>query len=95
MSSLILKHADASGPSGEWSDDDFDVLADGVVVGRMAGRNVLDVDARFRAPRRPHADARLRGDARGRDDGVRKELAAGVRCVSLWRYSGSGPVCWA
>jgi hypothetical protein len=56
MSSLILKHADASGPSGEWSDDDFDVLADGVVVGRImkaaavAGRNVLDVDARFRAP---------------------------------------------
>ena len=40
--------------------------------------NALDVDARLRAPRRPHADARLRGDARGRDGGVRKELAAGV-----------------
>ena len=25
----------ASRPSGEWSDDDFDVLADGVVVGRI------------------------------------------------------------
>jgi len=32
---LILKRATASRPSGEWSDDDFDVLADGVVVGRI------------------------------------------------------------
>jgi hypothetical protein len=35
MTGLILKRASASRPSGEWSDDDFDVLADGVVVGRM------------------------------------------------------------
>jgi predicted nucleotidyltransferase len=35
MPSLILKRASASRPSGEWSDDDFDVLADGVVVGRI------------------------------------------------------------
>ena len=32
---LILKRASASRPSGEWNDDDFDVLADGVVVGRI------------------------------------------------------------
>ncbi len=33
---LTLKHASASRPSGEWSDDDdYDVLADGVVVGRI------------------------------------------------------------
>jgi len=32
---LILKCASASRPSGEWDDDDFDVLADGVVVGRI------------------------------------------------------------
>jgi len=32
---LILKRAWASRPSGEWSEDDFDVLADGVVVGRI------------------------------------------------------------
>jgi hypothetical protein len=31
---LILKRASTSRPSGEWSDDDFDVLCDGVVVGR-------------------------------------------------------------
>jgi hypothetical protein len=35
MSSLILKHASASRRSGEWSDDDYDVLADGLVVGRI------------------------------------------------------------
>ena len=31
----ILKRASASRPSGEWNDDDFDVLADGAVVGRI------------------------------------------------------------
>ena len=30
---LTLKRASASRPSGEWKDDDYDVLADGVVVG--------------------------------------------------------------
>jgi hypothetical protein len=32
---LTLKRASASRPSGEWDDDDYDVLADGVVVGRI------------------------------------------------------------
>jgi hypothetical protein len=32
---LTLKRAPASRPSGEWDDDDYDVLADGVVVGRI------------------------------------------------------------
>ena len=32
---LILKRASASRPSGEWNDDDYDVLAGGVVVGRI------------------------------------------------------------
>jgi hypothetical protein len=35
MSSLILKRASANRRSGEWSEDDYDVLADGVVVGRI------------------------------------------------------------
>ena len=35
MEKLILKRASASRPSGEWNDDDYDVLADGVVVGRI------------------------------------------------------------
>jgi hypothetical protein len=32
---LILKHASLSRPSGQWSEDDYDVLADGVVVSRI------------------------------------------------------------
>ena len=32
---LVLKRASASRPSGAWTDDDFDVLADGAVVGRI------------------------------------------------------------
>jgi hypothetical protein len=32
---LVLKHASASRPSGECNDDDYDVLADSVVVGRI------------------------------------------------------------
>jgi len=41
--------------------------------------DAVAVDAGFRAPQGPHADARLRVDARGCDGGIRKELAAGVR----------------
>jgi hypothetical protein len=32
---LLLKRASASRPSGEWNEDDFDVLAEGAVVGRI------------------------------------------------------------
>jgi hypothetical protein len=32
---LILKPASASRTSGEWTDDDYDVLANGEVVGRI------------------------------------------------------------
>jgi hypothetical protein len=32
---LVLKRASASRPSGEWNDDDYDVLADGAVVSRI------------------------------------------------------------
>jgi hypothetical protein len=35
MSSLILKRASASRSSGEWDDDDYDVLEDSAVVGRI------------------------------------------------------------
>src|SRR5262252_11024923 len=45
---------------------------------RCAGRNAVDMDAGIRASRASHADAPLRGDARGGDGGVRQELAAGV-----------------
>jgi len=35
LSSLLLKRASPSRPSGEWNDDGFDVLAHGAVVGRI------------------------------------------------------------
>jgi hypothetical protein len=41
--SLILKRASASRPSGEWNDDDYDVLADSVVVGRIFKANATPV----------------------------------------------------
>ena len=45
MADLILKRASASRPSGEWNDDDFDVLADGMVVGRIMKAAAAPVDA--------------------------------------------------
>jgi hypothetical protein len=35
MTSLVLKRALASRPSGEWNDDDYEVIADSLVVGRI------------------------------------------------------------
>ena len=35
MSSLTLKRARASRSSGQWQDEDYDVLADGKVIGRI------------------------------------------------------------
>ena len=35
MDQLILKRASASRLSGEWDDDDYDVLAEAIVVGRI------------------------------------------------------------
>ena len=35
LGSLILKQANTSRLSGRWSDDDYDVLENGVVVGRI------------------------------------------------------------
>jgi hypothetical protein len=42
---LILKGASASRPSGEWNDEDYDVLAEGVVVGRIFKANASPVGA--------------------------------------------------
>jgi hypothetical protein len=43
MAGLVLKRASASRPSGEWSDDDYDVLDDSVVVGRIFKANAAPV----------------------------------------------------
>jgi hypothetical protein len=43
MPALILKRASSSRRSGEWNDDDFDVLADGAIVGRIFKANAAPV----------------------------------------------------
>jgi hypothetical protein len=45
MARLILKRASDSRPSGEWNADDFDVAADGAVVGRIFRANAAPRDA--------------------------------------------------
>jgi hypothetical protein len=45
VSTLILKRASSSRPSGQWNDDDFDVLADSVVVGRIFKANASPIGA--------------------------------------------------
>jgi hypothetical protein len=78
---LILKRASASRSSGEWNDDDFDVLADRVVVGRIFKVHAAPVGTPWmwtlafghhedRTP--PHGYA---ADARGRDGGFREVMA--------------------
>jgi hypothetical protein len=74
---LILKRASASRSSGQWSDDDFDVLANAVVVGRIFKANAAPVGSpwlwslAFGYPQGSRADTRLCCDTRGRHGGVR------------------------
>jgi hypothetical protein len=80
--SLILKRAFASRPSGEWNDDDFDVLTDATVVGRIfkAAASPVGTPWMWTLAFGHHEDrtpTRLRGDALGRDGGVREELPGG------------------
>jgi hypothetical protein len=43
--SLLLKRATLSRPSGQWNDDDYDMLADGAVVGCIFKANAAPVGA--------------------------------------------------
>ena len=90
---LILKRASASRPSGEWQHDDFDVLANGAVVGRIFKVNArrVDVDLHLPAPRRSHAHPRHPGSAWEEVDG--DGLIAGLEHGVRWS-SGGGHV-WA
>ena len=40
---LILRRVSAFRPSGEWNDDDFDVLADGLMVGHIMNAAAVPV----------------------------------------------------
>jgi hypothetical protein len=81
MSSLTLKRATASRSTGEWSDDDFRVLAEGEAVGRIM-KVYAAPESGVRPPQGPHPNARLRAGARGRHGRVRQELAKGRK--SAW-----------
>src|SRR5262245_57409714 len=77
---LLPKRPSAIRPSGERSGDDYDVLADDVVVGRIMRAIVAPVGSSwfwtygYHHDRRP--TRRLRSDARGRDGCLRQKLAA-------------------
>jgi len=45
-SRLILKRASLSRASGQWSDDDYDVLENGVVVGRIFNLDAVAPEGR-------------------------------------------------
>jgi hypothetical protein len=87
MGKLVLKRASASRLSGEWGDDDYDVLADGKVAGRIMKAAAAPVGTPWllRLSRGPNADPRLRGDARGCDGGLRQELATAIAPRRRWR----------
>ena len=66
---LLLKRAAFNRPSGNWNDDDFDVVADGVVVGRIFKANASPVgtpwmwtfgygDREYRKPAQGYAETR-------------------------------------
>jgi hypothetical protein len=74
---LTLKRANASRPSGQWRHDDYDVICDSAVVGRImhtarrTGSEAMEVVARLRLSSRSHPHFWLRADARGGDGCVR------------------------
>jgi hypothetical protein len=74
MTQLILKRASASRPSGEWNDEDFDVLADGAVVGRIMKVHAAPVD-RLGSGRLPSGIMRI----------ARRRTATPRRARPRWR----------
>jgi hypothetical protein len=64
---LILRRASAFRPSGEWNDEDYDVLADGIVVGRIMKAAAVQVGSPWMCPpttMRRHARPRWRRSRR-------------------------------
>jgi hypothetical protein len=77
----LLLSAALSRPTGEWKDDDFDVLADGEIVGRIYKSNAAPVGSPWIWTLMfPHHEARtstagLSGHPRSCDGGIRQVLA--------------------
>jgi hypothetical protein len=83
---LVLKRASASRTSGEWREDDFDVLADGVVVGRIT-RHTQSVSRKCAARAIRHA-IRSKLPAGRRRPSFRRLPITCSRRVELLRVSG-------
>jgi hypothetical protein len=85
LTDLLLKRAATSQSGGEWNEDDYDVLADGDVVGRIYKANAapvsnaLDVDTSLRAPPRSNSDTRLPQRARPPMAAFAKSWRRGMR----------------
>ena len=84
MTDLLLKRAATRWPSGDWNEDDYDVLADADFVGRIFKANASPVAPWMWTIAFWHQEGRMpthgyEANARGCDGGVREELAAGVK----------------
>jgi hypothetical protein len=105
MTGSILKRASASRPSGEWNDDDFDVLANGAVVGRIFKANAAPVgspwmvDFSFQAPQGSRAECTLAaelGMSRKPNEhyettGIDGQHTGTARPLPLWRLPDRPP----
>jgi hypothetical protein len=78
MALLILKRASASRPSGEWSDDDYDVLAENEVVGRIFNSAASPVGTPM--PRRRRSQRVGEGNDMDRENSMR---AIGLVSLSI------------
>ena len=73
---LILRRASAFRPSGEWNDDDYDVLCNGVVVGRIMQAAAVPVGMLW-----------MWTLAFGHHEDARRRMAMPQRARPLWRHS--------
>jgi hypothetical protein len=92
MTGLILKHA----PIG-WNQDDFDVIEDGVIVGRifMSPSAPQDWQWMGERPQRRDPQRGARADARGCDGGVPQILAARMTLATRRAAPQGRPWKWA
>ena len=93
--SVVLKRGSITRSFDQWRDDDYDVLENGVVVGRIFCLDAVGPQGRpwmwASRPQRGNTagSARIRADARSRDGRLREELEE-VAMDTLERF----PLVW-
>jgi hypothetical protein len=86
MSPLILKRGSANRPSGQWRDDDYDMLENGVVVGRIFHLDAVGPQGRPWMWASGHSAATVKRAAHGYEPTREAAMAAfakswrGLRC---------------